>query len=358
MRGLIEKGNDEEDDDREDDTEDGYDEVKEVQNKAMEEEEPVAVLDEVDGQKTTITDLVDEPAVDKKAVTKKVDQEEADKVVDTDALVEQEDVMFDKGGEEAAVAPGAGGETHHHGASGKEAADRPDAAADHEEPAKNSGELETEKVVGPFEREGLLSAPSHRRASGRSKGKARRRSRSAAPQQQQKQQQQKQQQQKQQKQQQPSRRPHRGEYPACDSESRWVSDRDTAFDITGMRVRVLGELSLSSSSASSSSSSSSSSQPSSTSVKQYFYETRCKPAAAAAAGTGIRSREAPSRFASGTGTGSACRGADELRWRSQCKTTQSFVRALTEDARGRLAWRWIRLDTACVCTLTRRYGGA
>ncbi|XP_061415625.1 uncharacterized protein LOC133347396 [Lethenteron reissneri] len=352
MRGLIEKGNDEENDDREDDTEDGYDEVKEVQNKAMEEEqEPVAVLDEVDGQKTTIKDLVDEAAVDKKAVTKKLDQEEADKVVDTDALVEQEDVMFDKGGEEAAVAPGAGGETHH-GASGKEAADRPDAAADHEEPAKNSGELETEKVVGPFEREGLLSAPSHRRASGRSKGKARRRSRSAAPQ--------KQQQQKQQQQQQPPRRPHRGEYPACDSESRWVSDRDTAFDITGMRVRVLGELSLSSSSASSSSSSSSSSQPSSTSVKQYFYETRCKPAAvpAAAAATGSRSREAPSRFASGTGTGAACRGADELRWRSQCKTTQSFVRALTEDARGRLAWRWIRLDTACVCTLTRRYGGA
>uniref|UniRef100_S4S0W0 Neurotrophin-3 n=1 Tax=Petromyzon marinus TaxID=7757 RepID=S4S0W0_PETMA len=262
----------------------------------------------------TIKDLVDEAAVDKKAVSKEVDQEEANKVVDTNALLEQEGVMFDKGGKEAAVAPGAGGETNR-GASGKEAADRHYAAADHEEPAKNSGEPETEKVLGPFEREALSNAPSTRRASGMSKGNARRRSRSAAPQQQQKQQKQ---------QQQPPRRPHRGEYPACDSESRWVSDRDTAFDITGMRVRVLGELSLSSSSASSSSSSSSSSsQSSSTSVKQYFYETRCKPAAAAGAAraAGSRTREAPSRFASGTGTGAACRGADELRWRSQSKTT-------------------------------------
>lgn len=111
---------------------------------------------------------------------------------------------------------------------------------------------------------------------------------------------------------------HRGEYSVCDSESRWVTDKSSAIDIKGNQVTVLGEIKMGPSP-----------------VKQYFYETRCKQAKPARSG---------------------CRGIDDKHWNSQCKTSQTFVRALTAENNKLIAWRWIRIDTSCVCALSRKIG--
>ncbi|XP_063165302.1 neurotrophin-3 [Candoia aspera] len=111
---------------------------------------------------------------------------------------------------------------------------------------------------------------------------------------------------------------HRGEYSVCDSESRWVTDKSSAVDIRGHQVTVLGEIRMGPSP-----------------VKQYFYETRCKQAKPAKSG---------------------CRGIDDKHWNSQCKTSQTFVRALTSENNKLVAWRWIRIDTSCVCALSRKIG--
>ncbi|XP_058047030.1 neurotrophin-3 isoform X2 [Ahaetulla prasina] len=111
---------------------------------------------------------------------------------------------------------------------------------------------------------------------------------------------------------------HRGEYSVCDSESRWVTDKTSAVDIRGHQVTVLGEIRMGPSP-----------------VKQYFYETRCKQAKPAKSG---------------------CRGIDDKHWNSQCKTSQTFVRALTSENSKLVAWRWIRIDTSCVCALSRKIG--
>uniref|UniRef100_A0AAR2L891 Brain-derived neurotrophic factor n=1 Tax=Pygocentrus nattereri TaxID=42514 RepID=A0AAR2L891_PYGNA len=43
-------------------------------------------------------------------------------------------------------------------------------------------------------------------------------------------------------------------------------------------------------------------------------------------------------------------------YNSQCRTTQSYVRALTMDSKRKIGWRFIRIDTSCVCTLTIKRG--
>ncbi|KAM5263395.1 neurotrophin-3 [Ctenodactylus gundi] len=111
---------------------------------------------------------------------------------------------------------------------------------------------------------------------------------------------------------------HRGEYSVCDSESLWVTDKSSAIDIRGHQVTVLGEIKTGSSP-----------------VKQYFYETRCKEARPARSG---------------------CRGIDDKHWNSQCKTSQTYVRALTSENNKLVGWRWIRIDTSCVCALSRKVG--
>ncbi|XP_072530096.1 neurotrophin-3 [Salminus brasiliensis] len=108
---------------------------------------------------------------------------------------------------------------------------------------------------------------------------------------------------------------YRGEFSVCESESRWVTDRTTAVDTHGHDVSVLTEIGMV--------------WPG---MKQYFYETSCK-----------RSRP----FKSG------CQGIDDKHWNSQCKTSQTFVRALTQFD-NMLRWRWIRINTACVCALSRK----
>uniref|UniRef100_UPI0037E7C63F neurotrophin-3 n=1 Tax=Semicossyphus pulcher TaxID=241346 RepID=UPI0037E7C63F len=109
---------------------------------------------------------------------------------------------------------------------------------------------------------------------------------------------------------------YRGEYSVCDSESQWVTDKTQAVDTRGDPVTVLAKIKTSATQ----------------DIKQYFYETRCRT---------------PRPFKGG------CRGIDDKNWNSQCKTTQTFVRALTQ-VRNSVGWRWIRIDTSCVCALSRK----
>nr|ADX01339.1 neurotrophin 3 [Callorhinchus milii] len=111
---------------------------------------------------------------------------------------------------------------------------------------------------------------------------------------------------------------HRGEYSVCDSESRWVTDKTAATDIRGRQVTVLGEI-----------------KTGTTAIKQYFYETRCREAKPVKNG---------------------CRGIDDKHWNSQCKTCQTYVRALSTENKKYLGWRWIRIDTSCLCALSRKLG--
>ncbi|XP_034019567.1 neurotrophin-3 [Thalassophryne amazonica] len=109
---------------------------------------------------------------------------------------------------------------------------------------------------------------------------------------------------------------YRGEYSVCDSESRWVTDKTQAVDIRGRPVTVLDKIKTTATQ----------------DVKQYFYETRCQTARPFRGG---------------------CRGIDEKNWNSQCKTSQTYVRALTE-LRNAVGWRWIRINSSCVCALSRK----
>ncbi|XP_053308263.1 neurotrophin-4 [Spea bombifrons] len=113
----------------------------------------------------------------------------------------------------------------------------------------------------------------------------------------------------------PSRR---GELSVCDSVNVWVTDKRSAVDIRGKTVTVLSEI-----------------QTLTGPLKQYFFETKCNPAG---------------------GTTNGCRGVDKRHWSSECKPKQSYVRALTMDGDKLVGWRWIRIDTACVCTLLSRTG--
>ncbi|XP_011611830.1 neurotrophin-3 isoform X1 [Takifugu rubripes] len=112
-------------------------------------------------------------------------------------------------------------------------------------------------------------------------------------------------------------RSYRGEYSVCDSESQWVTDKTQAVDTRGNTVTVLAKFKTSPTQ----------------DIKQFFYETRCRT---------------PRPFKGG------CRGIDDKNWNSQCKTTQTHVRALTKLGNS-LGWRWIRIDTSCVCALSRKH---
>ncbi|XP_005995121.1 brain-derived neurotrophic factor [Latimeria chalumnae] len=112
----------------------------------------------------------------------------------------------------------------------------------------------------------------------------------------------------------------RGELSVCDSISEWVTaaDKKTAVDMSGQTVTVLEKVPVPNGQ-----------------LKQYFYETKCNPMGY---------------------TKEGCRGIDKRHWNSQCRTTQSYVRALTMDSRKKVGWRFIRIDTSCVCTLTIKRG--
>ncbi|XP_069021635.1 uncharacterized protein [Embiotoca jacksoni] len=126
----------------------------------------------------------------------------------------------------------------------------------------------------------------------------------------------------------------RGEKSVCEAESVWITNKTTATDSHGQKVTILQEI-----------------QTQTGPLKQYFYETRCRqaepPSRARGGGTAARS--------AGTGVdGAGCLGVDKKQWRSECKAKQSYVRALTKDANNRVGWRWIRIDSSCVCVLLSR----
>lgn len=111
----------------------------------------------------------------------------------------------------------------------------------------------------------------------------------------------------------------------CEAESGWVTDRKTSVDQKGQKVNILPEI-----------------QTQTGPLKQYFYETKCRK---------------PSQEGKGEGQGvegAGCLGVDKKHWMSKCETKQSFVRALTSDVNNRVGWRWIRIDSSCVCVLLTR----
>lgn len=123
----------------------------------------------------------------------------------------------------------------------------------------------------------------------------------------------------------------RGEKSVCESESSWVTNKSTGVDSRGNNVTVMMDF-----------------QTPKGPVKQFFYETRCRRAE-------LRSSEGRSRGPAGTGVaGAGCLGVDKKQWVSECKVKQSFVRALIKDQNNRVAWRWIRIDSSCVCVLLSR----
>ncbi|XP_066559796.1 neurotrophin-7 isoform X2 [Amia ocellicauda] len=114
-----------------------------------------------------------------------------------------------------------------------------------------------------------------------------------------------------------SKTEHRGEYSVCDSISNWVGNKTKATDMKGQEVTVLAEVNINN-----------------VVKKQYFFETTCS--------------ETKSRS-----PGSGCRGIDSRHWNSYCTNTHTYVRALTKDKKM-VAWRFIRINTACVCVLSRK----
>ncbi|XP_065138530.2 neurotrophin-7 [Paramisgurnus dabryanus] len=122
---------------------------------------------------------------------------------------------------------------------------------------------------------------------------------------------------------------HRGEYSVCDSEGRWVTNLTNATDMGGNEVTVLPHVRINN-----------------VVKSQLFFETTCrvsKPSGSPKAGQG----------ASGVKAGtSSCRGIDHRHWNSYCTNTHTFVRALT-SYKNQIAWRFIRINAACVCVLSR-----
>lgn len=116
------------------------------------------------------------------------------------------------------------------------------------------------------------------------------------------------------------------ERSVCESTSRWVLNRRTAIDLHMNNVTVLANFST----------------KMGLQVSQYFYETRCR----GPDHTGVQAGE------HGV-AGAGCLGVDKRHWMSECQTKQSYVRAFTTDNK-KIGWRWIRIDTSCVCVLYSR----
>lgn len=129
----------------------------------------------------------------------------------------------------------------------------------------------------------------------------------------------------------------RGEKSVCESESVWVTNKTTAIDSHGRKVTILQEI-----------------QTQTGPLKQYFYETRCRQAEQQTNTSRSRSPGAAAKPAGKDVAGAGCLGVDKKQWLSECKAKQSFVRALTKDTNNRVGWRWIRIDSSCVCVLLSR----
>uniref|UniRef100_A0A8C7XW77 Neurotrophin-3 n=1 Tax=Oryzias sinensis TaxID=183150 RepID=A0A8C7XW77_9TELE len=109
-------------------------------------------------------------------------------------------------------------------------------------------------------------------------------------------------------------RSYSAEFSVCDSKSEWVKNKTDAVDDKGNRVTVLRTFT----------------GPKGKVFSQYFYETYCNPS-----------------------KHNVCRGIDNKNWNSKCKTTQTYVRAFTQT-NNRPSWTWIRINTSCVCALSKK----
>uniref|UniRef100_A0A4W6EP02 Nerve growth factor a (beta polypeptide) n=1 Tax=Lates calcarifer TaxID=8187 RepID=A0A4W6EP02_LATCA len=114
---------------------------------------------------------------------------------------------------------------------------------------------------------------------------------------------------------------HRGEYSVCDSINTWVGNLTRATDIAGNEVTVLPNVTINN-----------------VVKKQFFYETTCRYP------TGKQGNKSGN---------SGCLGIDSRHWNSYCTNTHIFVSALT-IFKERTAWRFIRINAACVCVLSRK----
>lgn len=129
---------------------------------------------------------------------------------------------------------------------------------------------------------------------------------------------------------------HRGEFSVCDSENKWVVNLTRATDIMGDEVTVLPNVTINN-----------------VVKKQFFYETTCRSPTHRDPGgkSGGQGGKHGSRSSN-----SGCRGIDSRSWNSYCTNTHIFVSALTVH-QGRTAWRFIRINAACVCVLSRKSWG-
>lgn len=127
----------------------------------------------------------------------------------------------------------------------------------------------------------------------------------------------------------------RGELSVCESESNWMN-KSTAVDMYGHNVSVMMEI-----------------QTQKGPLKQFFYETRCRRAELRSFDRRSKSTGAASRPAETGVPRRSCLGVDKKQWESECKVKQSYVRALTKDEKNKVSWRWIRIDSSCVCVLFR-----
>ncbi|XDV13198.1 hypothetical protein PO909_001671 [Leuciscus waleckii] len=115
------------------------------------------------------------------------------------------------------------------------------------------------------------------------------------------------------------------ERSVCEAESVWVTDKKTAVDLRSKTVTILQEI-----------------QTQTGQLKQYFYETKCRKP--------LKQGNSEGQGVEGAG----CFGVDKKHWSSRCETKQSYVRALTSGDNMRIGWRWIRIDSSCVCVLVTR----
>ncbi|KAM9856030.1 neurotrophin-7 [Aulostomus maculatus] len=130
---------------------------------------------------------------------------------------------------------------------------------------------------------------------------------------------------------------HRGEYSVCDSINTWVGNLTRATDIAGNEVTVLPNVTINN-----------------VVKKQFFYETTCRSPTHRGSGTANGGRLATRGGRQGSKSGSSgCLGIDSRHWNSYCTNTHIFVSALTIHNQ-RTAWRFIRINAACVCVLSRK----
>ncbi|XP_041656238.1 neurotrophin-7 [Cheilinus undulatus] len=130
---------------------------------------------------------------------------------------------------------------------------------------------------------------------------------------------------------------HRGEYSVCDSMNTWVSNLTRATDLAGNEVTVLPFVTINN-----------------VVKRQFFYETTCRSPTHRGSGTANGGRPGARGGKQGSKSGnSGCLGIDSRHWNSYCTNSHVFVSALTTHNKL-TAWRFIRINAACVCVLSRK----